>query len=585
MGLEKLTTPTGASFRKPPAKTETCKSKKQLRIANFFIPIYFSIFRFSQTLKLEAKYGFQSFGKKVDLKSPGIKSANSLRMLSKTYSSTLEGIDGQLVQVEAARQRALPKIQITGLPNEVVKESRERIRVCLTSLGYDVPTSQIVVHLSPATQKKHGSQFDLPIAMAILASEALIASSWISENAFLGELRLNGQIEKVSNALALIETLEANSAIKKIFLPQGNEREACFLGAKKVHLVSHIGEVIDHLKNNVSLPAPTQFALLNTTPGFSLFNKIRGQFIGKRAVEIALAGYHHLLFIGPPGVGKSMLAHSTEELLPSLNEKEITDVLKIYQASGVFRESNTHRPFRAPHHSISRSGLLGGGSGVVIPGEVSLSHHGILFLDELPEFKRDSIEGLREPLENGQIQINRVGCFLKLPSRFLLIGALNPCPCGYSLGGRKSCYCAWEKITNYRQRISGPILDRFDLGCILLPENFSLFRIQEEGNAAEILREKIERVWKIHQGRLGVSPSVQSLDPQGHKSYFLLKSKEQEFVDMLIEKEALSMRKVTKLLRVARTIADLEGSEMIHLPHLTEARQFRCPELHTLTKL
>jgi len=363
-------------------------------------------------------------------------------MAFRTFSATLSGISGVVIEVEAARQNALPQIHITGLPGEIIKESRERVRACLNHLGFDVPSSRLVVNLSPAGARKQGSQFDLAIAVSVLMAEGFLKNVRSERLALLGELSLDGRVLRVPGVMGLIEPFEARDDIDMVLVPRENLWEANLMGSRKARPIRHIAEVIEFLSGKREIPIEKAVPPEAKKPIPQVhLDDVIGQHLAKRSLQIALAGHHHLLFLGTPGVGKSLLASCAPSLLPPLLSDDWTEVVKNFTYCPDQRPADRVPPFRAPHHSISGAGLLGGGSGFVIPGEVTLAHAGILFLDELPEFRSDVIDGLREPLQVGTIQLNRIGHAIQLPAKFILIAAMNPCPCGYSSVERR-CHCS-----------------------------------------------------------------------------------------------------------------------------------------------
>jgi magnesium chelatase family protein len=514
-------------------------------------------------------------------------------MLAKTFSATLGGygpeysdptnsmvtianaMDASLVTIEAALQKALPQIVITGLPGEIVKESRERVCVSLTKLGYSVPSSRVVIHLSPACSRKQGSQFDLAIAVCLLAVEGYVRPESIAGIAFLGELSLDGRIRPVPAALPLIDAMERSSSVDRIIASSGNNDQASVTRGTKTLLARTLVDVLDFLHGRSQLSKPSESKNQSIEPvGFSLDDVI-GQRPAKRALQISIAGRHHCLFAGPPGVGKSMLAECAPSLMPPLTGEERLECLKNYAHHS--KSSFWRRPFRSPHHSISAGALLGGGSGQVIPGEVSLAHNGILFLDELPEFRKDIIEGLREPMQSGVIHLHRVGQSLSLKARFTLVAAMNPCPCGYLWDLRKRCRCPPDRVNSYRRRISGAILDRMDL--MVNFEGSSQGPGIEKGLSHDEVRLAIAKAFDAQKKRY--NSCLQNGDKEiGFKFYFSsLRGEEREWLNSLGETEALSFRAAGKILGVARTIADLEGSEEIRLCHLREASGLRCANL------
>lgn len=498
-------------------------------------------------------------------------------MLAKTYSSTLLGINGAVVTVEASLQESLPQIHITGLPGDIVKEAKERVKACLNTLGFQVPNHRIVIHLSPANTKKQGSQFDLALAMSALGAENILPHVKISKMAFLAELSLEGSLLPILNATALIECLNNSSHIEHIIIPEKNFFDAKLIGSKKILIASHIKEVIEFIFGERQLKTVARETSQELTPCYEMsLDDVLGQTLAKRAVQIAIAGRHHLLLIGSPGVGKSLLAKSSQVLLPPVSEEERLEISKNY---GQFRfsQENIQRPFRTPHHTISSAAFLGGGSAKVLVGELSLAHNGILFMDEFPEFRRDVIEGLREPLETGSIHLHRIGHFLTLPAKFTLIAAMNPCPCGFSLSNQKPCKCTREKVNNYRKKLSGPLFDRLDLLVKMNESNVTSKDISEN-----ILKEQILVALKKQKTRYQNNSHLRFNGDVSHwqeAEGYELNREEQNWLQNKKEKYLLNHRTISKLVKLSRTIADLENSENISTNHLNEAWIFRCPDV------
>lgn len=494
-----------------------------------------------------------------------------------TYSATSDGLEGTLVEVEATLQSSLPQIIVTGLPGDVVKESRERVRASLESLGFQVPTGKILVHLSPATAKKQGSQFDLSIALLCLQAESALRGSPLKEFAFFGELSLDGRLKPIRGILPMVDACEKSPHIRSVIIPQGNEKDLKFFRSAKIKKAGHLAEVIDFVRGKNALPKiHYQPLVAKTEVATPQFDSIIGQEHAKHALAVAIAGRHHLLMIGPAGVGKSLLASSSPEMLPPLSEEETIELKKIYAASAQDFDFET-RPFRSPHHSISTNALLGGGKGVVTPGEVSLSHHGILFLDEFPEYRRDAIEGLREPLESGEIHVHRVGTAKILPSHFTLIAAMNPCPCGKGMGKNSRCTCRPDKALAYRRRISGPILDRMGL-CIALssPKESRPVTSQITG---KILKEKIQKALERQRVRFQ-SKCFRNGNFFRIEAFpdFRIEGEAKVVLESLTREHEMSYRRISQLQKVARTIADMDGSECIQDKHLWEAWGYQIPD-------
>jgi magnesium chelatase family protein len=482
-------------------------------------------------------------------------------MIAKTFSATHLGLEGTVIEIEAVLQRALPRLHITGLPSDVIRESSERVKACLGGLGFDVPSSRLVIHLSPAQARKHGSQLDLAIAFAALKAEGLLREADISQTACLGELALDGRLHAVGGAIALVEALERDPRIQTILLPRQNGWEASLIGSRKTRLAATIADAIEFVLGRRPLEAPPEFELPPAPEARQSLDAVIGQEPAKRALQIALAGHHHLLLVGPPGVGKSLIAQCAPDLLPPLGRFEWADAIKARGTGSTAAIRQRRRPFRSPHHTISGAALLGGGSGTVIPGEVTLSHTGVLFLDEFPEFRLDVIEGLREPLQSGEIHLHRIGSAVSLPARFTLIAAMNPCPCGYALGSARRCLCPPERLAKYRRKTSGPILDRIDLSVLLTTPRAGS---PTAGITHATIAESIARVWQLRRERGDSLPGL-GRDEEG-------------WLAELGEREALSLRSLHKLRRVARTIADLEQRGAIAMEDLHEAWGLRCPD-------
>lgn len=499
-------------------------------------------------------------------------------MMTKTFSATRDGIDGAIVQVEAVRLNSLPQITVTGLPGEVVKESRERVRACLVNLGFDVPTGKVIVHLSPANIKKQGGHYDLAIAVSILCAEAKLSETRLHEVGFIGELSLNGQLCPVKGILPLIDVLNRNHQIKKIIIPKENEIEGGILSSDKIMVASDLGEILDFLRGQKKLESCSRNLIEYRSSRLNLFDQIRDQNLAKRAIQISMAGRHHILLVGPPGVGKSMLSAAASDLLPPISHEEFIEILKIHSAVGSNSEEfiqSRKRPFRSPHHTISANALLGGGTGVVVPGEISLAHRGVLFLDEFPEYRRDALEGLREPLQSGRVYLNRINGNLELPAQFTMIAAMNPCPCGMYSPLNNRCRCSPEKKRAYQKKLSTPILDRIaimvQMNQVGIEDSHS-----EDKLSFDNVEESILRTFEL-QGRrfkkLGINreEEINFQHPD-----FQLDAEVETSLKNWQRQNRLSHRRANQIIKVARTIADLGGEDKIKVSSLREAWSLRC---------
>ena len=497
-------------------------------------------------------------------------------------SAVVVGIDAALVEVQCDVTGGLPAFQVVGLPEKEVTESRERIRSAIKNSGYAFPAKRITANLAPADLRKEGVGFDLPTALGIIIASEQISPS--SDYLVIGELSLNGEVRRVRGVLPIALTA-AKAGLDRVIVPEANAAEAALAEGIAVYPVRTLAEAAALLTGTHNVPRfrtdrNALMAQTKTAPPFDL-SEVKGQEQAKRALEVAAAGGHNLLMTGPPGAGKSLLARCLPGILPPLSFSEALEVTRIYSIVGLADRDVpliTKRPFRSPHHTISYAGMVGGGHGLPRPGEITLAHHGVLFLDELPEFDRRVLESLRQPLEDRSILLSRAGVSLRYPANIALVGAMNPCPCGHLGDRRRSCACSPHEIRRYRKRLSGPFLDRIDLFIEvprLTPEEL-LARPQGE-NAATI-RDRVEEARRIQHERLKEKPSRFSnaqLDPKETTEYCLLKQDAKELLGMAIDRFALSARAYTRVLKVARTIADLHGASLIHAEHLAEAIQYR----------